>query len=473
MHIPDRVYGIENEFGVIHEKEDGTWEESRSALVQQCYQGTPQSVYCIVSPGRIWHSNGSCSYIDTGEHPEHASAECRLIKEAVCYAKAGEILITSLFSRRLEDNSRLLLFKNNLGLDDQGFISGEYGCHENYLYYTLDMKDKSMVRRFVPFLITRQIMDGAGWWMRDGTFIFSQRSLCMMTETGSTTTNTRPLITLRDTSHDTGTTGRLHLILGDANILDVACFLKLGTTSLVLSLLESGYDPCITYHDSIDTLKEIARDPDITTLQSMEISGKRLSTYDVQVIYVTAARKALKGAEFDCPETEAEMWMVLDLWEKTLNALYARDEEWMVGRLDYATKRFFAQKEITRKGIIVESEMQDIRKDIDIFYHNITNRGLQNRMNRQWGSRRLLCDKQIEKAVFFPPRRTRARLRGVFVANALDREYKANISLDWTRCGDTSIIPYAGIFPMNDPLMYKSDWFNNFLLAFLDRPRKE
>ncbi|MDP3770037.1 MAG: proteasome accessory factor PafA2 family protein [bacterium] len=473
MRIPKRVYGIENEFGVIHEKIDGTWEESRSSLINQCYAGNARSVRCIVSPARIWHPNGSCSYVDTGEHPEHATAECRSIKDAVLYAKAGEILIASLFSRPLDDNSQLLLFKNNLGCDSEGYISGEYGCHENYLYYTLDIKDKSTIKRFIPFLITRQIMDGAGWWMRDGTFLFSQRSICIMTETGGTTTNNRPLITLRDTTHDTGPTGRLHLIFGDANILDVACFLKLGTTSLVLSLLESGYAPAITYRNSIDTLKEIARDPDVSTLQDMELNGTHLSAYDVQVIYCTAARSALREAEFDSPETEAEMWMVVDLWEKTLNALYSGDEKWMLGRLDYATKRFLAKREIMRKNITIPSEMQDLRKDIDIFYHNITNRDFQNRMNRQWHSRRLLDDRQIEKATLFPPQGTRAKLRGGFVASALNIENKANFSLDWTRCGDTSVIPRSGTFQMPDPFTHTSDEFNDFLLKFLNRPHKE
>ena len=52
------------------------------------------------------------------------------------------------------------------------------------------------------------------------------------------TTFDRPIINTRDESHSTDEYRRLHVIVGDANRMDVPQALKLGTTSMLLWLLE-------------------------------------------------------------------------------------------------------------------------------------------------------------------------------------------------------------------------------------------
>ena len=471
MHIPDRVYGMENEFGVVIENERGAWEEIRMGIVQRlCNDVLCAGLIRSVPSTRLWHVNGGCTYVDIGEHPEHATPECRLVREAVLYCKAGEIIAASVFCGRQEDNSRMILFKNNLGCDENGNVVGEYGSHENYLYRILDLKQKSVIEQLIPFLITRQIIDGAGWQRKDGKFLFSQRSVSMAVESGTNTTNNRSIVNLRNTVSDTGTVGRLHLIQGDANILDVACFLKIGTTSLVLSLIEAGLAPHMSYGPCAVVMKEIAEEPDINVPQGIYIQERRMSPFEVQCVYLEAARKAFAGAEFDSEDTEAEMKTVLNLWDKALNALYSRDERWMIGRLDYPTKRFLADEAIKRRGITDRSKMMDMRKDMDIFYHNITDRRLQEAINRRWMDRRLITDKQIEKAIFFPPPHTRARLRGKFIGSVLNLPETASISIDWMYCGHINIPSAAGNYVMDDPLIYASSEFNTFLMEFLNRP---
>ncbi|MDZ4285932.1 MAG: proteasome accessory factor PafA2 family protein, partial [Candidatus Sungbacteria bacterium] len=475
MIIPDRVYGIENEFGIILQMSDGTWDDEKHYLIRKMNSAAPGSMRAVAGPAKIWQSNGACIYIDVGEHPEHATPECLLVKDAVLYAKAGEVITTGIFSRRFPDQSRFILFKNNLGCTEEGDAHISYGCHENYLMHGKRFREKNitdvaMVTDFIPFLITRQIMDGAGWWQEDGTFLLSQRSLMMTTEIGESTQQNRPILHLKTTNYDTGPHHRLHLILGDSNILDVACFLKIGTTSLVLSLIESGLAPKISYEDPVSLIKKIARD-DAREIQDMCVDGTPVSAYDVQVMYCEAARRMLASSTFASSKTEADLKNVLKLWEQSLNAIYAHDEEWMRGRFDYATKRFLANRQISRMRISTDSERQSIRKSIDLFYHNITDRTLQERMNKAWANRRIITDKQIEKAIYFPPAGTRARMRGLFVASLLDIQHKIFSSIEWINMGDATSIDRYENYWMNNPLEEVSEGFKEFFLAFLDKPR--
>ena len=56
---------------------------------------------------------------------------------------------------------------------------------------------------------------------------------------GLETTLKRPIVNTRDEPHaDPHRYRRLHVIVGDANLAEVATFLKLGTTSLVLAMIE-------------------------------------------------------------------------------------------------------------------------------------------------------------------------------------------------------------------------------------------
>lgn len=472
MRTHKRIYGIENELAVMIQESNGSWRAVELGNVKRQYNREATSVYPYVRPARLWHTNGACSYVDTGEHPEHATPECCLIKDAVLYAKAGELLMNNIFSRPFADGSgsRIILFKNNLGWDEQGFIK-TFGCHENYLAHRINVESQEIRKGFIPFLITRQIMDGAGWWESDGTFLFSQRSTSIEAEVGNATTTNRPLITIRDTTSDTGS-GRLHLILGDANILDVACFLKLGTTSLVLSLIESQCAPVIEYRHPVTTMKLIAKQPDIMIpYDTLVIEGKELSVFDVQVIYYEAAKRHFFSSTHESEEIRAELYVVLDMWEHALNALYHRDQQWMLGRIDWATKQYLAECIIKKQKISSPSEIQKLRKTIDIVYHNITDRTLQERMNKTWHDRRLITDQQIEKARYFPPQGTRARMRGLFVASILDIENQIKTYMNWTYCTDEDLPVDIKRCDFLDPFAESNNKFTEFLLKSLCLPR--
>ena len=189
-------------------------------------------------------TNGARYYVDHA-HPEYSGPECSNVREAVLYDKAGEVIL----ARSVEAAGRLLppgqqvsVYKNNS--DGKG---NSYGSHENYLM------DKSVpfsrvVHHAIPHFVTRQIFTGAGKvgseasGADDVEFQITQRADFFEEEVGLETTLKRPIVNTRDEPHcDAQKYRRLHVILGDANLSEVANFLKVGTTALVLAMIEDDW----------------------------------------------------------------------------------------------------------------------------------------------------------------------------------------------------------------------------------------
>lgn len=462
MHFPERIYGIENEFGVAVRNASGTFVECRDVPVWGFMQPIEYSIRNESPvPGRIWHSNGSCTYIDTGSHPEHATAECRSIRDVVRFNKAGEFLTSQIFTRNIETGT-IQLFKNNLGCDAQGAVVGDYGCHENYLIRGQNVSVKANIVELIPFLITRQILDGSGWWEQGGGFLFSQRALSIVSDIGIGTVNNRPIIHVKDTSYDTGNNARLHLICGDANILEFALYIKIGTTSLLLSLLEANKMPAIVCRNPVRTFSDIARAYDARE-KIIDCGDGMKSPFDVQTIYIEAIRNELTSATFGSDTIEAEVHHIMRAWEQTLNAVYRRDTAWMVGRLDYATKKYLSDREVQRLHLVDILDSFRLRKNIDILYHAISNRTLQNRIHTAWPARRLLTDKEIADACINPPAGTRAQLRGKLVQRARAAGRKSVFELDWIMCRFLMPNTASHTFTFDDPFTSHDKAFNAFL----------
>src|SRR5436305_1412828 len=70
------------------------------------------------------------------------------------------------------------------------------------------------------------------------------------------TMNKRPLVNTRDEPHaDVNRYRRFHVIVGDSNMSEWATALKVGTTALVLDLIENGTAPELDIAQPIDATK--------------------------------------------------------------------------------------------------------------------------------------------------------------------------------------------------------------------------
>ena len=146
--------------------------------------------------------------------------------------KAGErVLERSLeeVHRTMPGGQRLAVYKNNS--DGKG---NSYGTHENYLV-DRQVPFGSLVTGLTPFFVSRQIFCGAGSSAgrrrRDersrDRYQLTQRA-DFEAEVGLETTLKRPIINTRDEPHaDPEKYRRLHVIVGDANLCEVATLLKL------------------------------------------------------------------------------------------------------------------------------------------------------------------------------------------------------------------------------------------------------
>src|SRR6266480_1186580 len=163
-----------------------------------------------------------------------------------------------------------------------------------------------------------------------GVFQISQRADFFSVLVSIDTMNRRPLVNTRDEPHaDASRYRRFHVILGDSNMSEWATAMKLGTTALVLELIESGKAPQLEIAQPIDAAKSISRDQNYDWIIELR-DGRKISAIDVQRLYLSAAAKM--------GTSEDRRW-VLRQWENVLNDL-ERDAMTTRDRVDWAAKKF-------------------------------------------------------------------------------------------------------------------------------------
>ncbi len=356
--------------------------------------------------------NGARYYVDHA-HPEYSTPECASARELVVHDKAGErILERSLeeLQRVLPPGQRIAIYKNNS--DGKG---NSYGTHENYL---VDRATPfaNLVRDFTPFLVSRQVFTGAGklggeapWDDRDRhRFQLTQRADFFEAEVGLETTLKRPIINTRDEPHaDPEKYRRLHVIIGDANMMEVATFLKVGTASIVLKMIEDDYLPDLSLANPVAALHEVSRD--ITcTAQVRLADGRRLSAVQIQWEYLERAKKYVEQED-----PSPELRTVVDRWEAVLAAL-EEDPLALHRELDWVAKYRLIEGYRDRDGLDWSDHKLRL---VDLQYHDVRrDRGLYHRLAAAGKVERVVTDDEIERAVMAPPDDTRAYFRGRCIA---------------------------------------------------------
>jgi proteasome accessory factor A len=352
-------------------------------------------------------TNGARLYVDHA-HPEYSSPEVTSPRDAVIWDKAGELVMAEAASLASSTaGAPIQLYKNNV--DNKG---AAYGCHENYLT-SRATPFAEIVRNLVPFFVSRQVVCGAGRvglgqdGGRDG-FQISQRADYFEVEVGLETTLKRPIINTRDEPHaDPDRYRRLHVIIGDANLSEISTYLKLGTTSLVLAMIEEGFLAVdLSIDRPVGALHAVSHDPSLRYQVQLN-DGRRLTAVQLQAEYVEQARKFVEdryGTDVD-PVTAD----VLDRWEHVLGAL-ASDPMSLSDQLDWVAKKSLLDSYRERDGLEWSHPKLHL---IDLQYSDIRPaRGLYHRLVDKGRMQRLVSDEEIRPAVLRPPDDTRAYFRG-------------------------------------------------------------
>ncbi len=429
----DRIVGVETEYGILtqadqrlraperiaHRLRDFIFHEQRLGLIDLHHRDYDEPVGnggFLLNAGRL--------YVDMG-HVEYASPECATLADAVAYERAGDLIVQrALEEANLADTASII--KNNIDHE----TDATFGSHENYLVRRSFPFTREGLDRLVPFLVTRQIFAGAGrvgaarvpsGLVRIGdevdrpdvSFQISQRSDHIVNEFFQWVQGNRAIINTRDEPlADPERYRRIHLLLGDSNLCEMAMALKIGTTSLVLRLIEDGetFDDLVL-PDAVGALHAISRDA--SRQWPVEVAdGRVISAIDIQERYAAAARTRYFGQD-------EEMDWVIDEWERVLSDLRG-DYEHLVGRVDWASKLWLLETFRKAEGLDWDAPWL---KSLDLEYHNLrTSQGLYFALFEEGRVRRYLTDHAADLAITNPPRNTRAFGRGEAIKRLMTGE---------------------------------------------------
>lgn len=352
-------------------------------------------------------TNGSRLYVDHA-HPEYSSPEVTTPRDAVLWDRAGqEIMVAAARAATVTGPFAIRLYKNNT--DNKG---ASYGCHENYLMRR-QTPFADIVRHLTPFFVTRQVFTGAGrvgrgQEGRDPGFQLSQRADFFEVEVGLETTLKRPIINTRDEPHaDPERYRRLHVIVGDANMSEYATWLKMGTTSLVLSLIEEAAIAAdLRLHDPVREIHAVSHDPSLQHLMLLA-DGRSMTALDMQRAYLEACHSYV-DARVDL-SADDETRAVLEEWTSVIDAL-AQDPSQLADRLDWVAKKRLLDGYRSRDGLDWDAARLAL---VDLQYSDIDpDRGLAVRLESAGRLRRITDDASVAWAMKHPPEDTRAYFRG-------------------------------------------------------------
>jgi proteasome accessory factor A len=240
---------------------------------------------------------------------------------------------------------------------------------------------------------------GIGQDSKRAGYQLSSRADFFEVEVGLETTLKRPIINTRDEPHaDPELYRRLHVIIGDANMSEVATYLKLGTTSLVLAMLEAGWlEADLMPVNPVTALHQISHDPTLATGVVLR-DGRTLTGIQIQREYAEQAAKFVDdhwGSDID-----EETLDVLNRWQGLLDALET-DPMSVSDQVDWVAKLRLLEGYRRRDGLqwgdarleLVDVQYSDVRRD----------KGLAARLEDKGQLQRLTTDEEVAWAAGHAP----------------------------------------------------------------------
>ena len=393
-------------------------------------------------------TNGARYYVDHA-HPEVSTPECRNALEAVLFDRAGEEIVRrsmQVANEGLPPESEIVLYKNNS--DGKG---NSYGCHENYLV-SRQTPFTQIAQQITTHFVSRQIFCGAGKVGAEhrgltgknsnpNLFQISQRADFFEEEIGLETTLKRPIVNTRDEPHcDPLKYRRLHVIAGDANMSEVATFLKVGTTSIVLAMIEDDAFPAhLVIKDPVHAVRQVSHDPTLMAFIEM-VDGRRLTAVQIQIEIIEAATNY--AIRFGLDSVDEQIGNdVLQRWRKVVSSLQS-DPLTVANIVDWVAKKRIVEGFARRHGL----QATDPRlKAIDLQYHDMR---VEKCLALRAGLDVMCLPQDVMWSMVHPPSSTRAYFRGT----VLQRWPSDVVAANW----DSVVfdIPNQGLkrIPMPEPL---------------------
>ena len=367
-------------------------------------------------------TNGARYYVDHA-HPELSTPECRDASSVVLYDRAAElILIDSMIAAAaaLPDGQEIVIYKDNS--DRKG---NAYGTHENFLL-DRNLPFGQIITAATTHFVTRQVYTGSGKvgselpgvTRADVPYQLTQRAEHFEEEVGLETTLKRPIVNTRDEPHaDSQKYRRLHVIVGDANMSQVATFLKVGTSAIIFAMLEDGALEQLVVEDPVPAMHQVSHDLTLAAPLSMA-DGTTMTAIEVQWELLRqakdwAGRFGLEAVGEDCGK------LVLERWEEVLGGLET-DPMSLAGQVDWIAKKRILEGFMDRH----DCGWDDSRLGaLDLQYHDLRPH---KSLAAKAGLEQLVDDVDAQAAITEPPPDTRAYFRGKCLQKFADNVVAAN-----------------------------------------------
>jgi proteasome accessory factor A len=256
---------------------------------------------------------------------------------------------------------------------------------------------------------------------RGALFCISQRAEHIWEGVSSATTRSRPIINTRDEPHaDAERFRRLHVIVGDSNMSEWTSSLKVGTTALLLRMVEEGAQiRDLTLENPIRAIREISHDT--TCRRRVRLAnGREASALDMQKEYLD---KALRWVDY---RDDPILKEIATNWEHAITAL-EEDQSRLETQVDWIAKRKLLEDYRHKNSLSLAHPRIAL---MDLAYHDVNRRrGLYYLMENRGMMERVCDERDIEQATQEPPQTTRAKLRGEFISAA--KRKRRDFTVDW------------------------------------------
>jgi len=348
--VAERLFGIETEYALSGFDADGRPVDRDTVLAQLMRLARGRLPHLPDPTGRgVFLANGSRFYIDAPDHPEFTTPECANLWDVVRYVQAGERILAGLAADlRGPHISEVTILRSNVDYSGTG---STWGTHESFQHRS---PPSALPEQIIPHLVSRLIYTGAGGFnsrfVRGVEFTLSPRVAHLENKISGDSTSSRGIFHTKDETLSSAGYHRLHLLCGESVCSEIGAWLKIGTTALVVALIEAGVQPgdAVRLRSPLAAMRTFAADP---TCQATALSagGVPLTALDIQRHYLDMA-----GAHLQAPSMPPWAEQVCRRWRDMLRALEAAPDS-VATTLDWAIKLTLFKQRARQRGIPWES----------------------------------------------------------------------------------------------------------------------
>ncbi len=333
--ILPRITGTEMEWSVQTRKgANDIYEQATTKDIKLALRNKDQKLIRSEPNGML--SNGGRYYEDIGLHPEYATPEDTSFMGTVASEFAGEDIVYDSFVNAQNHNTFHDFILNKRVVDDELHT---WGYHMSFSADAEKIPVTSVsLAPLGKHLSTMNIFTGAGAVIptRNGAiYTTAQKVLNLNTDFSHSSHQTdQPLINLRNEAlSDDEIYSRVHVTCLDANMSPWATWMKLGTTSIVLRMMEKGYLKNNYFKNEMHRVAiHVAHDTSLERTVTLS-DGSTIRPLDIQGELVLLAEKLAKNEGISTEEYE-----ILSEWKRVLVDL-ASDPEKTSDRVEWVARR--------------------------------------------------------------------------------------------------------------------------------------